>query len=203
MHLLKIGLGFTLLFAACIGLIRARPYDDSELRAFLTPPDGCQMPCFMGIRPGVTTREEAFRRLRTDDWTNGIVVNYVDRIVFRWSGLQPGIIREDDYGELVIRDEKVNAIYVSLTTPFADTWLAFGPPDWTEGTLVYLASGTAWSQRTGYARVGLHVDSLTACPMKRDSFWNSAVSIALAEPSVDADPNPTALTRDLFGRACY
>lgn len=57
--MLKFGGVFTLLFTLCIALIRVQPYDDSELRAFLTPPEGCPAPCFMGIRPGVTTMEEA------------------------------------------------------------------------------------------------------------------------------------------------
>ena len=62
-----------LLFAAA-AVIRAQPYDDSELRAFLTPPEGCPAPCFMGIRPGVTTREEALtifmaiRQHRSEQW---------------------------------------------------------------------------------------------------------------------------------------
>lgn len=42
-------------FSAVLLLIHAQPYDDSQLRAFLTPPEGCPAPCFMGIRPGITT----------------------------------------------------------------------------------------------------------------------------------------------------
>ncbi len=72
MLVLKPALLFTLLFAACIGIIRAQPYDDSELRAFLTPPSGCAMPCFMGIRPGVTTADEAIAILEAHEWVSNV-----------------------------------------------------------------------------------------------------------------------------------
>jgi hypothetical protein len=62
----------TLLFAACIGIIRAQPYDNSDLSAFLTPPEGCPMPCFMGIRPGVTTVEEAIAILEAHEWIDTV-----------------------------------------------------------------------------------------------------------------------------------
>ncbi len=52
------------LFLLPVLLIRAQPYDDGGLRAFLTPPEDCPAPCFMGIRPGVTTTEEALEILK-------------------------------------------------------------------------------------------------------------------------------------------
>src|SRR5690606_25048567 len=65
----------TLLAALTIVLIRAQPYDDSDLRAFLTPPEGCPAPCFMGIRPGVTTVEEAIAILEGHEWVTNLVVD--------------------------------------------------------------------------------------------------------------------------------
>lgn len=51
---LKPSLALIILFTVAILLIHAQPYDDSELRAFLTPPETCSAPCFMGIQAGVT-----------------------------------------------------------------------------------------------------------------------------------------------------
>jgi len=52
--LLKFTLPLIVLMALPLLLIHAQPYDDSDLRAFLTPPVGCLAPCFMGIQPGLT-----------------------------------------------------------------------------------------------------------------------------------------------------
>jgi hypothetical protein len=49
----------TLLLSVSIAVIRAHPYDDIAMRAFLVPSLECPMPCFLGIRPGATTVEEA------------------------------------------------------------------------------------------------------------------------------------------------
>jgi hypothetical protein len=43
---LKLTFPLLLVFTAAILLIHLQPYDDSDLRAFLTPPDGCPAPCF-------------------------------------------------------------------------------------------------------------------------------------------------------------
>jgi hypothetical protein len=59
---LRLSLPLILLFTAALAVIRAQPYDDHELRELLLPA-GCPAPCFMGIRPGVTTVEEAVKIL--------------------------------------------------------------------------------------------------------------------------------------------
>ncbi|MBA3869058.1 MAG: hypothetical protein H0X30_07885 [Anaerolineae bacterium] len=55
-----------IIFTAVLLLIHARPYDDHELRELLLP-EGCPAPCFMGIRPGVTTMDEALKSLVADN----------------------------------------------------------------------------------------------------------------------------------------
>jgi hypothetical protein len=52
--LLKVALALIITIAIPLLFIHAQAFDDSELRAFLTPPEGCPAPCFMGIRPGET-----------------------------------------------------------------------------------------------------------------------------------------------------
>jgi hypothetical protein len=86
----------TLLFTVCIGLIHAQPYDDTDLRTFLMPSGDCVMPCFMGIRPGITRIDDALNIVHTHPWvdsytthfsTNGVVL-----ITWSWSGQQPDYI---------------------------------------------------------------------------------------------------------------
>jgi hypothetical protein len=54
-------------FAGCVLLIRAQPYQDAELRSLFT--DGnCPIPCFLGIRPGLTNAIEANAMLSAHPW---------------------------------------------------------------------------------------------------------------------------------------
>src|SRR3954452_886073 len=76
-----------LLFTAVLLLIHAQPYDDHELRQLLLP-DGCPAPCFMGIRPGVTTIEEAGRILEASEWAKDVQNGPFD-LIWRWSNRKP------------------------------------------------------------------------------------------------------------------
>jgi hypothetical protein len=135
-HLLKVALCFTVLFAGCIGLIRAQPYDDSELRTFLAPPEGCPAPCFMGIRPGITTYDEALAILRAHRWIGEISVPQAGSVTWRWNGLQPPVLnarRENFGGDYAgyIRfnsDNTVLGVTVPTRIRFGDISLFFGKP---------------------------------------------------------------------------
>ena len=61
------------IFTAALLLVHTQPYDDHELRQLL--PESCPAPCFMGIRPGVTTLEEARNILKASGWADHIVLN--------------------------------------------------------------------------------------------------------------------------------
>jgi hypothetical protein len=129
----KIAAILTLLFTVCIGLIRAQPYDDSQLRAFLTPPEGCPMPCFMGIRPGVTSFDDAKAIIERHAWTgNEVVVHRLDTLLWNWSGLQPqwieGQYRRGSLGRN-INTNLVGGILIGTHIRFGDMWLLLGKPD--------------------------------------------------------------------------
>jgi hypothetical protein len=100
-YLLRWILIFSGIFLLSMLLIRARPYDDSDLRAFLTPPDGCPAPCFMGIRPGVTMYGDVLAILENHAWvTNLRLERYGDaprnynygRFIWDWSDATPDFI---------------------------------------------------------------------------------------------------------------
>jgi hypothetical protein len=97
----KLALIVALIFAAFIAAIRAQPYDDSELRAFLTP-EGCPAPCFMGIRPGVTTMEESLVILEGHEWVGDITPNYDDeknlrKLGWKWAENKSKILRDSAF----------------------------------------------------------------------------------------------------------
>jgi hypothetical protein len=138
--LLRFALLLTLLVALPIVLIRAQPYDDSDLRAFLIPPEGCPMPCFMGIRPGVTTVEEAIAILEGHEWVTNLVVdldtnelypppNISGTITWEWSGLQPLAVDTLAPAQLRIRDSRTTTFRVPLNITFGQILLSLGMPD--------------------------------------------------------------------------
>lgn len=65
----------TLLFAGAIGLIRAQPYTPGQLDAFLTPPEHCPAPCFLGVRPRFMTVQQALAVLRANENTRQVHVD--------------------------------------------------------------------------------------------------------------------------------
>ncbi|MEZ4672409.1 MAG: hypothetical protein R3E39_31275 [Anaerolineae bacterium] len=82
-------LALYLILILCIPLIfiRTQPYDDHELRDLLLPP-GCPAPCFMGIRPGVTTVDEAVKILEASGWVEDIQLNNLFYYV-KWNNNSP------------------------------------------------------------------------------------------------------------------
>lgn len=124
---LKLALIPTLIFAALISLIRAQPYDDSELREFLTPPQGCPAPCFMGIRPGVTTVDEAVAILERHEWVGQIAFSNYRNMTWMWNGKQPSILTNNiSGGSIVFNNELVDLVTVS--TSFQLGYIALALP---------------------------------------------------------------------------
>src|SRR5688572_3629883 len=90
---LRFALALTTLFTGLLGAIHLQPYDDSDVRAFVAPPQDCAAPCFMGIRPGETTVGEAVDILWAHPWVDQVREFTSARgqrtIFWTWSGQQP------------------------------------------------------------------------------------------------------------------
>ena len=152
-YLLRWALLLTAFFALPVVLIRAQPYDDGELRAFLTPPEGCSAPCFMGIRPGVTTVNEAIAILEGHEWVADVGGDYLELmreanydkpqvawvIVWEWSRDAPDWIKGDLNSNLVVAGRQVTAILISTRIPLGDVLMAYGIPE--DGQLVWSRGG--------------------------------------------------------------
>jgi len=186
--LLRASVFLTLLFAACIGLIRAQPYDDSHLRAFLAPPADCAMPCFMGIRPGATTMNEARHILETHEWVGQVHEGIFTEgstasgwIYWLWSGQQPEFLQTDEGPGDFIRIEHgiVKSVSVYTSIPLGTVWLRYGQP--THGTVdvVTITAGNRYEVRmlslSAYSDLGLEVTSYPPCPASRQAFWDTPV----------------------------
>jgi len=55
-------------------LIRTQPFDDHDVRVVMMPND-CEMPCFIGIQPGVTTYRQAMVILESHFWVSELQVS--------------------------------------------------------------------------------------------------------------------------------
>lgn len=92
-------------------LIHAQSYNDSELRAFLTPPEGCPAPCFLGIRPGLTTAAEAITMLEAHEWIAGVQLEVnqdapmqfiYGRLNWNWRENAPGLLDRSQQSHVIL-----------------------------------------------------------------------------------------------------
>ena len=96
---LRLALLPVLLLTAAALLIHTQPYDDRDLRHVLLP-EGCPAPCFLGIRPGVTTGDDAVKLLQQSGWADDIeYVLYGSQLKLKWNAQSPSWLANDgDYG---------------------------------------------------------------------------------------------------------
>jgi hypothetical protein len=110
-------------FALMVGLIRAQPYQNEEVRAFLAPPEGCAPPCWQGIRPGITTLDEA----RSIVERYGVLQGPPSVQRWEWNGTSPSFI-QSEIGRLVLWDGIVYQVELPNVVTLPDVLLTFGAP---------------------------------------------------------------------------
>ncbi|RMF79981.1 MAG: hypothetical protein D6737_09655 [Chloroflexi bacterium] len=168
---IRLSLLLSLLFTLFIGLIHARPHDEPALRQFLIPPDDCPAPCWEGIRPGVSTVDEALYILRNHPWVRDIEAGSGESYLIHWNGSQPAFIDATQPGILSVQEAVVMRIRLPARVSFADVWLAFDAPS--QGS--YLCHRRVWPRpvvhfaaypETGFV-VRMPLDAPTSC---RETF---------------------------------
>ena len=183
---------FALLFTAALALVRARSFDDGGLRTNLLS-SACAAPCFLGIRPGITTTDEAFDLLRASPWV-GTVEPYEGGSRWTWSGTQPAFAGSATSrvfrGEITFGEGVVTRITLSTPMRWGDIFAVFGKPD--EET--YIKSRLPAAQQIFHlASYGLHgftVQTRTSCPLRTPAgMWYSTVNIILPFHAI-ANQNP-------------
>ncbi len=161
----------TLLAALPIFVIRAQPYDDSELRALLTPPEECPAPCFMGIRPGVTTVQVAVEMLRGHEWVADVnAANEADGYIsVEWNRAAPPIIDRDARTPFYIFGGIVGFIDLKTTYPVGALYLLAGLPQATDSSVsthgIFVSAYHFERSVMAYA--------YSSCPVTRTKFWKA------------------------------
>ncbi len=180
-----------LLLLLIILLISYPPPDQSALAAFFNTPPGCPTPCWQGIRPGVTTAQEAMDLLAAHPWvasvtaTAGISDNPAHPanegvIYWDWNGQQMPVLGAFSLGGSIdVRENHVRVIKMVTAVPFAEIWYALGWPD--EGSLRPSRSfGELYDVHLAlYKDRGMMVRSIIPQPISLYRYWNAQVEILI------------------------
>jgi len=197
-HFLKTALLLTLMFTLPIIVIRAQPYIDPVIPALIQA--DCPTPCFMGIRPGVTSMRESAEILDVHAWVaNGQAdfpkelrdAPFFDAVLrktviyWRWSDRLPDWIIGDYRGGMTIQDARVLDMGIATRFTMGEVFLAFGSP-----TKVYFSAskdGLRFQYTVWYAEQGIVVITQGACPVVRAFDYPVQVVFVSNDPQISED----------------
>ncbi len=185
----------TALFVLPFLWVRAWPADDSALRELLSAPEDCAMPCFLGIRPGITTVTEATALLNAHPWIDQVQVDgyQVDGrglramgwLTWTWSAAHPDMIDGSEPGRMYFAQEDNPSVLRVQSVQFRTRLRAYQVQQWYgqpigsfvtlhERQLNYVLSYPADGQR-GMIDVAARMN----CPVDLLDYWNSGAQISL------------------------
>jgi hypothetical protein len=175
----------TALLTTAVIAIRAQPFEDTVAPALLS--DDCPAPCFMGIRPGVTTTQEAVSILKAHPWVSSLSDNVSlhngvggapgGNMIWSWSGAQPDWIDRDHVGFIWVQGDIVRGVGISTRIPFGDVRLSFGPPQTVDNIVVSGRRERYLIYSASYPDMDFVFSVNQPCPVKR--FWESSTSFLL------------------------
>jgi hypothetical protein len=192
-------------------VIHAQPYDDHDLHQLLLP-ESCPAPCFMGIRPGVTTQDEAIKILEDNPWVEVDAIHAMPTLpdfplILKWKGNQPAMLNEDEGFGLSItfqnsHPKTVAQISFNLNTDIriGDLYLMLG-----KSTLyrkVLLSSPKTYNMVVSHRfHNQISFLTITNCPIAYDSYWSLPSAVIYMGKS-DDDMFPTTLRSLLHEPPC-
>jgi hypothetical protein len=160
-------------FVLLVGMIRAQPYDDGDLRELLD-----QSGCWQGICIGVTTRQDALRLLQASEWV-GEIFQADLHISWHWSGRQSPLIDASQDGLLGVSSGVVRQLRVRTSVPFGAVWLLLSHPD--DALLVRPFSRYNFSQIAMYDQLGMQAITTVVCPVNPLAFWKATTTLGFGD----------------------
>ena len=174
----RVILGLTALLCLPVLLIRAQPYDDSEIRFFLSPPDDCDSPCFLGVRPGITSIYQAVNELGEHQWvgdvdqfdtgirTDSRTVTLAKRVNWFWNGQQPDWLEGDQVSTLFYYPTvgRVDKIIVDTGLTVGAIQFVLGRPDVQQFATRYQVDGYWWTYEASFESANLTIRIEAPCP---------------------------------------
>ncbi len=198
------------LFTFALLLIRVQPYDDHELRQLLLS-DGCAAPCFMGIRPGVTTQEEAIQLLVASNRleiepSNLNSDNTASPILFQWNGKQSHLIDGIAPLTLTFQNTKPKTVaqitfQLQSTITLGDLYLILGKPSrYSWPTLMAPNMGSAQFIMIAYQQYDddlINLLTISQCPLSLSQMLREPVAGIEYEPALRTN-FPTSTLKEIL-----
>ena len=180
-----------LIFIAALLLIHAQTHDDHELRQILLS-DDCLAPCFMGIRPGVTTSKDALTLLKTHSWIAAVNTTdgeKLDQIWWTWNQNAPDILKSAPInptfpvnGEVHSNSELVSSIRFRPNLTLGDIVLAMGLPPASQfvfGGIILIPNQSVPAIITlEYEKDGFWATGTAKCPYTAD-LWDIPAQLTI------------------------
>ncbi|MBA3869064.1 MAG: hypothetical protein H0X30_07915 [Anaerolineae bacterium] len=181
-----------MIFMAVALLIRTQPYDERAPIAVLVPIT-CRTPCFMGIRPSVTTIDEAITLLRKNEWVSQVIVLpneiHPNQVGWLWSQKAPDYLQRGGAyvdGQILPNvNRKVSSIWFSTSLKAGDIPIILGDPQ-EDGLIVaglYIPQHDPRMKllvEFWYPAYHLWMSVDQSCPYDAD-FWQMPVRISITD----------------------
>lgn len=189
------------IFTTILIAIHTQYVDDHALRDILMP-DSCPAPCFLGIRPGVTSMDEAIKLLRGNDGVADVqkraISNKYGFITWTWKNPKPSWTSQNAVGEILLTDKTVHAITISSEFMLGEIWLTLGLPDAAFTTVPQDISSQYFLYAAFYDQYGLIIRSRLPCGGTAPMLNTIAITVI---ESTDEGPRRENAYNDLY-RAC-
>ena len=192
--LVRLILILTFVLALPIFIIRAQPRNNDSVLDLLSGVNDCLQPCFLGIRPGVTTVDEALSILQLHDWVAEARMNAsgqgFGQIRWGWSGSQTQLIDDGYEGRITFYWDADDPLYERPGEVTVDTLLLhtrmrmydaqawFGAPD--SGTLNFsFDENLQYSAAYHRHAASLRLSTTVHCPATWMSYWHARADMML------------------------
>ena len=212
----KLVLMLALLFFGALTVIHAQPRGGDDVRSFLRPSDGCAMPCWQGIQPGVTTADQALAILRAHPWVSRVDgswtrapsgIRFYTNIYWGWNGQQPAFIYNNfalSPPYLHVRNNIVQYIRIPTGIAYgAARWIMGAPETRILSISIPNARPLRYDHSAEYFGGQVSFDTEITCPINPYAFWNAPVAITYGDGSVAfAVLPPYDHSRQLYAQPC-
>jgi hypothetical protein len=150
------------------------------LRELLLP-EGCPAPCFMGIRPGLTSMDEAIKLLRANDGVAGVkqrsINNKYGFITWTWKNPKPDWTSQNAVGEILLTDKTVHAITIASEVMLGEIRLTLGLPDAAFTTVPRGINDQYFLYAAFYDQYGLIIRSQQPCGVTTPLLNTIAITV--------------------------
>lgn len=164
-----------LFISAALFFIRAQPYENREVRAFLLGHD-CARPCFMGIQPGVTTPQQALHQLRSSELISRVGVSEsLETMAWFWDEKRSNLMDVSQIPALFYDRDQISSIRVYTRIKLGDLLLQLDPTDSQRVAMRQTTPFTSYNVDLYYVGKGYVLNAIVNC----HSFWEQPTQLIL------------------------